>query len=415
MKIGSFLPLAFTLTATTFADGTETLGAPSIDFADGRLVLAGTSLADPTGLIQVDLPQGAVVRQVVAYWDGLDQPADVQGDFDTLALNGTPITGMRIGGATNFIANYFASGYRADVTHLDLVGPGSSSVLVTGHDFTYSTNGLALAIVLADEDTHLEVRDGLDFAHGRFAAPYDAVAPMTYTFEPSTGAREVAAHLIVGGVGESRPSVVEVRIDGEVVLEQIDVLGGNVGAEFDIVDLEFTLPAGATDVAVQLISEDRGGSYAGSLVSSFTWLFSGLEISEPSGVHFGAHPFWWVTNLWRWDAWNACGNVTQTVHFTDRFNQRFGVTRKQSGMRNSRRLWHGLMGRGSYCWPMRRMLNREAVAALANADSPDMNFPFTPDEVKSLYRNAVGAEEGEHSMSAALQLFRAANRLGNPF
>lgn len=50
------------------ADGTETLGPPSIPIADGTgIVAAGTGMVTQPGTINIDVPVGASVNQVLLY------------------------------------------------------------------------------------------------------------------------------------------------------------------------------------------------------------------------------------------------------------------------------------------------------------------------------------------------------------
>ncbi len=416
IRKSSLLLLGAALATPAFADGAETLGAPTLPYASGDVLLAGTGLHDAQpGTIAIEIPADADVLQVVAYWDGLDKPTDTQGDFDTVGLNGIAVTGSRIGGVTNFWAKYYASGYRADVTDLGLVGPGLNTITVEDLDFTYSNNGLSLVVILDDPETALTVHDGLDYAHFKFDSPYDAVVPMVYEFDPEPIDREATANLIIGGVGFERPSVIEVRVDGALTLEEIDLLDANAGPELDVHQLDFTVPAGATEVTIELFSEDRGGRFTGNLQCSLTWLFSGFELTTPTDEEFhGLDPHWWKCHWWRWDPWYTPNNYT-TILLTDRFNDTFGVSPWESGMWSKRRLWAGLVGWGSWWNPMRRWLNREAVAALANADAADINYPFTVEEVKDLYRDAVGAIDGPETIESVLWIFYDANRLGCPF
>ena len=57
------------------ADGTETLGPPSIAIAEGSgVIVAGVGLeAVQTGTINLDVPAGSTVKQVLLYWEGPDQ------------------------------------------------------------------------------------------------------------------------------------------------------------------------------------------------------------------------------------------------------------------------------------------------------------------------------------------------------
>ena len=404
---------ALLLAATpVLADGSEQLGAPSVSIAaNGRAHYVGTGLFTQPNTIDVSLPSGAEVVQVLAYWDGLDAPADSQGATDTILLGGVPVTGDRVGGGTNFYKQYYVSSYRADVTELALVAGGETTLTVEGLDYSYANNGLALVIITDDERT-FEVRDGLDYAYSGFGAPYDQTEPVVYTFDPADVAREATLGLIVGGVDAARPSVVEVRVDGALTIEALDLFDSNLGPQMDAHTLELTVPAGATEVSVQLLSEDRGGAFTGNKVASMTWLHSSLSMDAPQ--LFGAWPKLWLNDWWRWDPWDLSDNATETVVLTDPFNVTFGVGREHTGLRYKHTLWHAARGYGSSWYPLRRKLNREAAAALANADA-NIGFPYTAEEVKAIYRDAVAAEKGPETIETAFWLFFDANRLGSPW
>ena len=69
--------------AQALADGTETLGTPSIAIASGSgIVAAGTGMVDQPGTIDIAVPAGATVNQVLLYWEG-QMSTDVAGD-DTI-------------------------------------------------------------------------------------------------------------------------------------------------------------------------------------------------------------------------------------------------------------------------------------------------------------------------------------------
>ena len=90
-------------TDEVLADGTETLGPPSIPIAAGTgVIAAGTGLIDPTqpGTINITVPEGAVVTQVLLYWEG-QMSTDVAGD-GTIEVNGIPVSGAIIGGPAFF-------------------------------------------------------------------------------------------------------------------------------------------------------------------------------------------------------------------------------------------------------------------------------------------------------------------------
>ena len=83
---------------TVQADGTETLGPPSIPIADGTgMIAAGTGLINQPGTIDITVPDGVTVEQVLLYWSGGAEGVNNPGD-DTLTIAGNSVTGTLIGG-----------------------------------------------------------------------------------------------------------------------------------------------------------------------------------------------------------------------------------------------------------------------------------------------------------------------------
>ncbi len=61
------------------SDGSEILGTPSITIASGTgVVSGGTGMVAQPGSITLDVPAGAVVKQVLLYWEGFS--TDGSGD-----------------------------------------------------------------------------------------------------------------------------------------------------------------------------------------------------------------------------------------------------------------------------------------------------------------------------------------------
>ena len=117
-------------TGEVLADGTETLGPPSISISQGTdVVAAGVGLAESQpGDIVITVPAGAAVTQVLLYWEGF-MATDVPGD-DTITVNGNSVTGTLIGGQAFFFSGAYSSAFRADITSLGLVGPGTNTLTV---------------------------------------------------------------------------------------------------------------------------------------------------------------------------------------------------------------------------------------------------------------------------------------------
>jgi hypothetical protein len=409
------------LSSSALADGTETLGAPlGIQLAQGSdYLLVGAGLADTDAAsLDVLVPEGASITQVLAYWDGLALVPRLPGSTDTILLNGVEVTGDLIGGPSTFVGPYTAFAYRADVTGLGLIGPGANSVTGSGLDFDYRNNGFGLLIVLDDgsESQTVELRDGSDFAYGEFPGEFATTALQTFTFDGSDAARDAELGLFVSGVEAGRPSILEVNIGGQLTRHP-DLLTSNSGGQWGTFELDLEIPAGVTSASVRILSEDSGeGQAAGGQVASLNWVAASLSIDGAQDeIQYGCDPHFWICNWWRFDPWCRGDNSTDSIVLTRRFNSLMGVSRWRSGMSNNGRLWNALTGHGG-CgmgW-QKRALNRHAAAALLNADS-NINYPYTVDQVRSMYQDAVGAIQGPETVHSALIAFYNANNLGCPW
>lgn len=137
--------------ATAFADGSENLGPPSIPIASGTgIVIEGTGMLAQPGTINLSVPSGATVKQVLLYWEGW-MTTNVPGDntvsiSDDGGVTSTSVTGTLIGGPTLFSSTAFASTFRADITNLGLVSDGTTTLQVSDMAFTRVNNGAGLLV-----------------------------------------------------------------------------------------------------------------------------------------------------------------------------------------------------------------------------------------------------------------------------
>ncbi|MCP5022963.1 MAG: hypothetical protein GY930_14470, partial [bacterium] len=413
--------LFLALSSSTFADGTETLGVPQgIASASGSdYLLVGAGLADTdTATLQAAIPTGATVTQVLAYWDGLAKVPNLPGMTDTIVLNGIEVTGDRIGGPSTFVGPYTSFAYRADVTALGLIGPGTNSVTGTGLDFDYINNGFGLLIVIDDGDATqtVELRDGSDFAYGEFPGDFESTALQTFEFDAAQVARSAELGLFVTGVETGRPSVLEITVGG-VVTRHADVFGSNAGGQWDALELALDIPAGVTTASARILSEDSGqGPQAGGQIASLNWVSVALSVETAQNpVQYGCSPHFWMCNWHRADCWYRADNHTESLVITKRFNRLMGINCHQSGLRRGHSLWNALTGHGScgQSWQM-RALNRHAAAAMLNADS-NINYPYTTEQVRTMYQDAVGAIPGPETVGSVLTALFQANNLGCPW
>ena len=291
----AFAGLFFATSAS--ADGTEVLGTPSIAIANGTgVVSGGTGLLSQPGSIELEVPVGASVEQVLLYWEGFMLSG--AGDDTVFVSNGgvpTMVTGTLIGGPTVFFAGAVASTFRADITSLGLVTDGLNTIIVDDLFYTAASNGAGIMVVFDDgsSDASIEIRDGSDVAWFGFEPPLDATVPQTYSFAASTSDRTANLDMFFASVagslsgGTIRPTVIEIRVTGPGIdeLTKLDnVLDSVDGGEWDSFKIAVALPAGSNTLTVQTFSRDDLG--IGANPASFDWIGAALSIEAetPPGV-----------------------------------------------------------------------------------------------------------------------------------
>ncbi|MEM7263308.1 MAG: hypothetical protein AAF488_15070 [Planctomycetota bacterium] len=272
------------LTGFVHAEGTETLGPAQLTLASGSgSVAAGVGLQESQpGTINIDVP-GDVV-QAILYWSGAvatNAPSD-----DTVSINGNIVTGTMVGGPAFFFGfsgnDFHYSGYRADITSLGLVASGSNTLTIDGLENIidgFGENSGAAVVVIYDDGTAGEVlvRDGMDTAFFGFADPRKSTEPQTFGVEAAGEARTADLTVFVGSVGSAdRDSIVRVTAGG-VTTDHVNVLSSGDGPLWDTLTLPVDVPAGATDVTVELISGDDSGN-SGPEAASLTWVGTTLSI-----------------------------------------------------------------------------------------------------------------------------------------
>ncbi|MCK9994643.1 MAG: hypothetical protein KAH56_00015 [Candidatus Krumholzibacteria bacterium] len=265
-------------------NGTETLGLPTIEIASGSCYAQGGvgMVAPSDGILNIEVPVGATINQVLVYWAGGTTGAP--GD-DMVKIDGNDVTGELIGGPTNFFSNYWFSAYRADITAMGLVANGPNAFTITDFDFDYSggsldeNNGIGIMVIYDDGTlAEISVLDGLDMAYFDFEPTLDATVPQTFTFGAESNDRMGRMVIFAGSVGLGRPNSIKFTTSaGDDVRENL--LGSDDGLLWDTLCLQdILIPAGDTSVTVELIStiteldpvEDRGASMA--------WVGAGFSI-----------------------------------------------------------------------------------------------------------------------------------------
>lgn len=269
--------------APSRADGTETLGTPSIPLASGAtgIFSEGVGLRDGPGTIGVGLPASATVLQALLWWNGTAQEPD-DGDGE-ITVNGEPVVGDLVGGPARFWrqggrdVNSYA--YRADVTSIVRSVAPAGDLVVSDVDFPFATNGATLTVLFAEPgEAPLDVSivDGLDIDFDRFPGDRGRIEPQTFVLEPRTVPRVASIDLAVGSVSEPggppRPNVVDISVDG-VVTTFTDPFSGTDGAEWDTMTFTVDVPPGATTIVVHPQSVENE---AGDKPASLEWVMAAV-------------------------------------------------------------------------------------------------------------------------------------------
>jgi hypothetical protein len=305
-----------------------------------------------------------------------------------------PITGEYIGLST-VPSGYNSRSYRADITTEFSFGAGTNTVTVvvaSGIDF----NGASLVIVYDDgSDASIEIRDGDDFAFIDFADPNRLTELQTFTFPSVPEERQATLWFIVGDVEDSRPTKIELNVGG-VVQDLINVLGdggtGRDGPEWDTYSTTVTIPAGITQLTVQLFSYDDG---SGKLPASLAWIVAALAVPLPEHGGEGCTPGYWK-QAHHFDSWTS--PYEPGMPFSDVFEDAFPAMTllevlKQGG--------GGLIA-----------LGRHTVAALLNAASPDVNYDMSVSEVIDAFNDVYPSSKDDYN--AVKDMFEDFNELGCP-
>ncbi|MCH8150552.1 MAG: hypothetical protein IH987_21680 [Planctomycetes bacterium] len=260
------------------ADGNETLGPPSISIASGSgIVAAGTGMTVQPATLELEVP-GTAVAQALLYWNG--EGAFAGDDTIDVEIGGQNhvIVGDLIGGPEFFFAfggnSFYSSAYRADVT--DLIHTGSNTLTISGLDFVVGDagNGAGLLVIFDDGTTSgIEIRDGQDIAFARFPATRDAVVPQTFAYAASVADQVATVQMFLASVGEERPNLIRITVDGGGVTELINSLGSHDGEHWDTLRVDVDIPAGSTSLTIEAVSFEDGSNV---LPASLTWIAAGV-------------------------------------------------------------------------------------------------------------------------------------------
>lgn len=393
--------------APALADGTETLGDPSIPIATGTgSVVAGVgthAFPNTATTLNVNVPAGSLVKQVLVYWEGHVTWPTYQGD-NNISINGTATPGTLIGGPTNFFFAEDFSTYRADITARNLISAGANSLTVSdmnfGTDFNPPGNGGVGVLVIYDNGSaskFVGVKDGSDVAFKEFVAPKDTTVPQTLNFTGAGFQRSGTLNIMAASV--SGPDLAGLRgniINGSFNTGQtfsiVNGLQSNQGQEFDAANFPITVPANATSMTLQIISE------GGVRPASLDWITAAASIEEPPPPPPGGQgctPGYWKNHL---DAWTGTGYSP---------NQALSTVFSPTGLSTlgSNTLLQALsFSGGSSLTSKKQILLRAAVASLLNSAHPGVDFSMTTAEVIAAVNAALLSNDAATILALATEL-----------
>lgn len=269
------------------AEGTETLGPPSIAIAQGSgVAVAGTGMFTQPGTMTVDVPADATVEQVLLYVEAGHRDGDTSGAAPdaTITVNGIALTGALVGGPTPFYGDVQTATMRHDITALGLVTPGRTTLTVDGLDTDEVTDGAGVVVIYRQPGKAAEIGvvDGNDIAFVNFEPTLDTTVPQTFRFAAADTDRTATLGLLVGSLNDPvpqvnpthRPAALLVTAGGTTTRFD-DPFADTEGPELDTRLLEVAVPAGADTLTVQMVSE---WDDSGDLPASLVWVAAALAV-----------------------------------------------------------------------------------------------------------------------------------------
>lgn len=273
------------------ANGTESLGDIDLTLQAGTGIVAkGVGLrGGQPGTIDLNVPGN--VMQAILYWEGQNTTS---GGDDGIMVDGNPVMGTLIGGPTLFFGGAYSSTYRADITGLGVVVSGMNSISIEGMEFTMANNGAGLLVIYDDgsDAAEIMIKDGNDCAYYGFSPTLDTTVPQTFTFAAASTARMATLVNFASSVAANRPNVVEITIDA-VVTRIVDPFGDTDGPEWDTAVDVIEIPAGATSLTIQALSEADPSSELTGDAASLTWCASALSVPPEELAHAAIGDFVW--------------------------------------------------------------------------------------------------------------------------
>jgi hypothetical protein len=316
------------------------------------------------------------------------------------------VAGTLIGGPNYFFnspaGEHYSSTYRADITALGKVTAGLNSLAITDMDFTRANGGAGVMVIYDDgSSSELAIVDGNDLAFRDFPDPRRTTVPQTFNFSAEATERTATLSLFASSVegqdfpGE-RPSVIYVSVDG-VVIEYINVLASNDGDEWDTFSTPVTIPANATSLSVQIVSNDVLAT--GNLPASLAWNAAALSVPKatppppPGGGTQGCTPGYWgrAHHLGSWVGYAPTDSYRTTFGVTSSFDLSLLDTLNQGGGGEA-------------------ALGRHAVAALLNSANTSVDYKFSSAQVIAQVQAAYASGDFE----SAKNVLEKENELGCP-
>lgn len=284
-KLCFLVLMSFVLVAITpieiLADGDEVLGAPSIAIESGSgTVAAGTGMFTQPATIDINVPAGAVVKQVLLYWYGRGSEDGVNGD-DTIVVDGNTVTGTLIGQSLG-LPFPPSQAYRADITSLGLIGAGNNTITLSGLSFTFRNDGAGLFVIFDDGSgtSFIEIRDGHDFSMVGFTGALGVSVPQTFVFESTDETRNAKLDFFIGDAEASRPDGIDITVFGFTRQDRNFAIAGD-GNEWDSLIAPIIVQGGANSVTVNVFSFNDATS---AKPDSIAWIASALTMPLPSEV-----------------------------------------------------------------------------------------------------------------------------------
>ena len=326
------------------------------------MVAAGVGLQDSQPeTININVPGNVV--QALLYWGGA--VTNNSASDGSILVDGGAVNGTLIGGPAYFFTSgakdFYYSNYRADIT--GLVASGANSFAIDGldnkdGDGNGENSGAGILVIYDDGSgtSEIGVRDGLDLAFAGFPEPRKSTIAQTYNFASASEDRVAQLVIFAGSVGENRTSTIALTTNAGDIPDLVNVLSSNDGNLWDTINADITIPAGATSLTMEAISD-------GAAAASFNWINGTLSVPPPGGE--GCTPGFWRNHL---EDWGPTG-----LDPSDDFDSTFGVDLFNPNITLDDAI--NAKGGGD------KKLARHGTAALLNALHPEVSYPLTEAQV----------------------------------